>query len=164
MKRQTYKREDGYTPADLFAYAKGHLSAAKLLFDSGFPFFDSAGHLGHLAIELLLKALLLHRVGSFPPSLSLCEIGSLVERAYPGFRFTAAGQQRLQLLTRFNWMRYPTPKHPIDIGTKDRDLILELAYAIAESFPEELSQWLADTDRGCIVKGGRVLMVRERDG
>ena len=52
--------EKDFTPADLLQAGIDHLSAAELLLKNDSIFFDSAGYLAHIGIELLLKSFILY--------------------------------------------------------------------------------------------------------
>ncbi len=60
-----YTAEEGYTVEDLLHFGYSHVDAAKLLFKADPVFYDSAGYLMHLGIELVLKAWHLYSFGQF---------------------------------------------------------------------------------------------------
>ena len=152
-----FVRAEGFSPVELVGAGRDHMRAAKRLFDSDDPFlFDSAGYLAHLSIELVLKALLLDLTGRFPAQHDLEKLSRLLAEELPGFGFSDAGQRILVTLNAFGELRYPSPRDPVEIGSDDVELILELWSAMWEALPEELRP--KREPQGVVTKGGRVLM------
>ena len=104
-----FKREDGYSEKDLLHFAYDHLASAQVLFERSPSCYDSAGCLGHLGIELLLKALLLHRTDEFPAMHDLAQLRRLVQQTSPAFEFTEEGWSVLSRVNKFFGLRYPAP-------------------------------------------------------
>ena len=156
MVRQ-FKADAGYESVDLLKYGRGHLHAAEILFLQDHHCLDSAAHLGHLAIELLLKAALLHKSGSFPAEHDLSAL--LQEAATAGLPFTLSEDQRVLLgaISPFEECRYPNPDNPIEIGTKDLEMIQQLWDTLLDQIPLELRAAFLEADQ--ITKGGRTLFV-----
>jgi HEPN domain-containing protein len=121
--RGRYTHEQGYTERDLFLFAEGHRRACELLFSKGPVYLDSAGYLGHLAVELLLKMHLLDRTGGFPNSHDLIELADALCHVFPELEFTEDSWLVLELLNGFADARYPNPRQPVTIGTDDGELI-----------------------------------------
>jgi len=117
-----YSAEDGFTVCDLLTGAFDHLSASKALFKDEHPeHLDSAGYLAQLGVELLLKALLLHRNATFPETHSLEVLLGLVAAEFPGAKMRKGeGMYRdiILSLDRFYELRYPIPNgsHAISRG------------------------------------------------
>ncbi|WP_366141901.1 HEPN domain-containing protein [Propionivibrio sp.] len=59
-----------------------HLRAAESLFQASPLFFDSAGYLAHISVELLLKAWLLHSAGKFSGIHGLRDLYAELEKAH----------------------------------------------------------------------------------
>ena len=151
--KRMFTRADGYSEECLLNFAHDHLASAEFLFKKSPSFFDSAGFLGHLGIELLLKALLLRRTDKFPNSHDLAELRKLLEDAAPEIEFTEEGLSILKRVNKFHTLRYSYPKGSAEIGTEDRIPLRNLAHALVGAFPPELQQKFASQ----LEKGGRVL-------
>jgi HEPN domain-containing protein len=134
------------------------MGAARILFGTGPLYYDSAGYLAHLAIELLLKVMLLLVCDEFPSEHDHQTLLKLLRRELPDLEITEAGERAITLVNRFKDLRYPRPEDPIEIGSDDADLIVSLYNTIWEFIPEG-ARSTAD-ERGWVTKGGRVLMRR----
>jgi HEPN domain-containing protein len=167
---------DGYTTRDLVAYARDHVASARVLFQTSFDCFDSAGYLSHLGIELLLKAFLLHHTGRFPNEHDLVRLVSLVWERDPTIVLSDAEQRVLAQVNTFNFSRYPVPTRPVPIGDEDWDGIEQLWRALVCRLPPTLQEEMRskfvptpDDLQSCtdgdtvMVKGNRVLMRRRKD-
>lgn len=102
-----FTTDDGYSPADLLHFGRDHFASAKILWERSFECYDSAAHLSHLGVELLLKALLLHRQGSFPATHDLNLLLRLASRAYRDLSLSQQHSQLIKRLNRFASLRYP---------------------------------------------------------
>ena len=80
-----YTQSDGFSTHELLYYAWGHLASANILSERSYDCYDSAAHLSHLGIELILKALLLHYKGSFPNEHDLLKLLVAVKKSCPTF-------------------------------------------------------------------------------
>ena len=117
-KRKKYTIADGYNVKDLIQSGLDHMRAAKVLRERHFCFFDSAGYLAHLGLELLLKSFLLHAQGSFPNEHSVAELYNEVVAVIPDLAGTLDPSMMAEL-EQFNELGYPYPSNPIEIGTED---------------------------------------------
>jgi len=95
------------------------MRSSLVLFDASPYCYDSAGYLAHLAVELLMKALLLELTGSFPREHSVRRLGKRLETL--GATFHPNAGRILELLDEFNELRYPRPAPEVEIGDDDRD-------------------------------------------
>ncbi len=148
-----FTRADGYSEEDLLNFAHDHLASAKVLFERSPSCYDSAACLGHLCIELLLKALLLHRTDRFPATHDLARLRRLLEHAAPEIKFTDEGRSVLSRINKFFSLRYPAPGGAEPLGTEDVIPLRNLADALVAAFPPQLHQEFAAK----LKKGERVL-------
>jgi HEPN domain-containing protein len=156
-----YKLDEGFTTQELFYYAWGHLASAKILFDRSFDCYDSAGHLSHLGIELILKALLLHYVGSFPNEHNFFKLFTEIKNSDPSFELGLDHEKTLKRLNPYVSIRYPTPDNPIEVSGEDWNDIRNLLSALLSAMPSELKQEFLE--RNTTQKGGRILMKKPKD-
>lgn len=155
-KSRVFTRSDGYTEASLAEAARDHMLASRILFEKGPLYYDSAGYLAHLAIELLFKVMLLRVRDEFPGEHDLQNLLGLLRKDIPDMEVTETGEHAVCLVNRFKELRYPKPEHPVAIGSDDMDLIFRLYCTWWEFIPEELRPKVDSTGR--VTKGGRVLM------
>jgi len=158
---RVFCRNEGYTEAELAEAARDHMGAARILFDKGPFYYDSAGYLAHLAIELLLKLMLLRVRDEFPSEHDLQTLLKLLRQEIPDLEVTKAGERAVALVDRFKDLRYPRPDDPIEIGSDDVNVFVSLYSTIWEFIPENARP--TSDSRGWITKGGRVLMRRPKD-
>lgn len=155
MAKPSYSNADGYSPVDLVDYAADHFTAAMSLFgDQKGGHYDSAAYLGHLAIELLLKAWHLYELGTFPAVHRLQSLwDGLAER---GVLSATTNQQRerIRVFDQFAEARYPNPDNPIEINESTRTLLWDLFTEIIQQMPAEAAQ-LRNDRQGFPKKGGR---------
>jgi len=158
MSQRVFRSTDGYEPVDLLKYARGHLHAAEVLFPKDHHSLDSAAHLSHLAIELLLKAALLEAQGTFPGEHDLNAL--LVELANAGraLSITQRNAETVALLDSFQECRYPNPREPIEVGTEDLPAIQQLWDDLLEQLSAPLRTSFLEADQ--LTKGSRILMVK----
>jgi HEPN domain-containing protein len=156
---RVFTRAEGYSEKDLLHFAYDHLASAQVLFERSPECYDSAAGLGHLGIELLLKALLLQRADEFPATHDLAKLRRLLARAAPEVEFTSEGRSVLSRINKFSSLRYPAPGGAEPIGTEDLSPLLNLAQAVVGAFPPKLQAEFAPR----LEKGGRVLMRRPID-
>ncbi len=90
---RAFTRADGYSPDDLLHFARDHLASAKVLSERSFECYDSAGHLSHLGIELMLKALLLYAAGEFPATHDLSALLRGIAAEYPELDLCTADKE-----------------------------------------------------------------------
>lgn len=156
-----FHRADGYNERDLLRAAIDHLEAAQHLFGQDPGWYDSAGYLGHLGIELLLKAYLLAISDSFPNEHSLKKLWSQLVTHKPDATLSSDEERILHALDRLYHLRYPRPSDPVEIGTEDWPLIERTTLTIVDLMPELLQREF-ETIREP-TKGGRILMRRRRE-
>lgn len=165
IKKKTPKRfskKDGYAAIDLLQYARDHLASARVLFERSYDCYDSAGHLSHLGIELMLKALLLELKGSFPAEHDLMELLAEIAEHQPSFSLQHTHRQTILRINQFMALRYPTPNEGVEIGTEDWGAIEELFKALLLELPDGLKEAFLQLSR--TRKGGRILMQKPIDG
>ena len=153
---QDFRRSDGYTETSLAEAARDHMRASLILFEKGPFYYDSAGYLAHLAIELLFKVMLLYVHDKFPRKHDLQFLLKLLRQDIPELEVTKAGECAISLVNEFKELRYPKPKEPVEIGSDDVVLITNLYSTLWEFIPENLRPTVDSTDE--LRKGGRVLM------
>lgn len=154
--QRVFTLADGYAAADLLRFARDHLASAKVLWERSFDCFDSAGVLCHLGIELLLKALLLHSVGSFPATHDLPRLLDLIAKSQQPIGLTQGQQTLLAKIDNFFSLRYPAPHASPQIGSEDFVSIEALFRGLLQQLPEDLRSSLSNQPRH--EKGGRILM------
>jgi HEPN domain-containing protein len=158
---RNFTTADGLVPIDLLQSSVDHLKAAQKLFDSSASFFDSAGYLVHLAIELMLKAWLLQCAGQFEALHLLRELHALLVREHGAQILSAEESNTLTLLDRYSDLRYPNRDDPVEVGNQSLQGIDNLFDAIFNQLPQELLDAFAALNP--LEKGGRVLMKRKID-
>lgn len=158
MSKRVFRLKDGYDPVDLLKYGRGHLRAAEILLRQDHHCLDSGGHLGHLAIELLLKAALLHQESEFPAEHNLCRLIQLAESAGVAFSLSNDARKSLAAVAQFEDSKYPNPSAPVEVGTEDLALIQTLWDEFLEQLPASLRDAFLTADQ--TVKGGRQLFVK----
>ncbi len=157
---RNYSAADGHTVRDLLHYGLDHLSAARHLLNSSASWFDSAGYLAHIAVELLLKAWHLEVFGSFPAVHSLLQLWTELSEQ-PDVRPLAPGTVRtLALLDQYEKLRYPNLLNQIEIGSEHIVRIDALIKALHMRMPLGLSEAREKID--VLQKGGRLLMKRPK--
>lgn len=158
----TFRRTEGYREEQLIRAAIDHLEAAQHLFSTNPSWFDSAGYLSHLGIELLLKTCLLAVNDEFPNEHSLEQ---LVRRLADAGFDVDLGRGRTELLQRLDklyHLRYPRPSDPVEIGNEDWDVVEQTALAIVDRMPDSLKDLFEGIRQP--EKHGRVLMRRRIEG
>lgn len=155
--------KDSYRPYDFLCAAFDHLASANILFADNPQCYDSAGYLAHLGFELLFKALLLNKLGSFHDGHSLKAIRQTMKSAGIDLSFTAAHERVLDRLDRWKELRYPAkkPDGSPSIGNRDWDQVEALYGWIDDRIPPELRRQMQSRDPRS--KSGRVLMRRRKD-
>lgn len=157
---RVFTRSEGYTEAALAEAARDHMRAALILFEKGPFYYDSAGYLAHLAIELLFKVMLLLARDEFPGEHDLQLLLERVRQEIPELEVTEAGERAVSLVNRFKELRYPKPEDPVEIGSEDVELFSSLYGTFWEFIPDELRPSV--DPNGPVMKGGRVLMRRPK--
>jgi HEPN domain-containing protein len=162
LSTRVFRLEDGYDPVDLLKYGRGHLHAAEILLRKDHHCLDSGGHLGHLAVELLLKAALLHHNSEFPAEHDLFKLIRLTGSAGIVFNLSTDAEQALIAIAQFEDSKYPNPTAPVEVGTEDLALIQTLWDELLEQLPASLRDPFLTADQ--TVKGGRQLFVKPPSG
>jgi len=158
--KKPFTKNSGYSEQNLLHAAIDHLAAAKYLFEKHHRFFDSAGYLSHLGIELFLKSVLIYHTAKFPKEHSLIELYNQLERQ--GIDITLNNDQIkiLSELDKFFNLRYPQPNKPIEIGEEDWNTIKKLFYVLLNQMPREFQQYLNNVNHK--EKSGRILMRKKK--
>jgi hypothetical protein len=155
-----FRREDGFSELALFQSASDHLASASVLFERGPRYYDSAGYLSHLAIELLIKALILNKCNEFTGGHSLINLKKEFESYHHGsLIFRGDHENTIKFLEGFKHLRYPKILAPIEIGSDDWGKIEKLAHFIFSLFPDCIQDQFKKRDYS--EKGNRKLMCRK---
>lgn len=153
--------KDGLVPSDFLHSALDHMTATKLLFDSTPDHYDSGGYLAHIAVELLIKAWLLKTASEFEGVHNLKVLyGQLVEKRGVS-PLSKEHQATVKMLDKFEQLRYPNRKVPVEIGDSDFPGIDALVGHLCRSMPEAIPKALEQAQGEHIRKGGRVLMKKK---
>jgi len=121
-----------------------HLEAAGKLYELSsrwiWQYLHSAGYLSHLAVELPLKACLLHLDGEFPAEHDLKRLFRRLRRE--GVRLSDQNRQWLSHLNRCNELRYPDPRTgpnvDIDHWKRTKALFEELRSHVPEEIRKQI--------------------------
>ena len=154
-----FKRTDGFDPMDLLHSSYDHHRAAMELFKGSPSFFDSAGYLAHLSVELLLKAWLLHEAGQFPGHHLVCDLHATLVADYGAIPLTPEEAGILMLLDQYEQLRYPNRNDPVEVGTERVQDIHDFVMALRCELPQALQEQMNSVNP--LEKGGRVLMKRK---
>lgn len=156
--RRKFTTAEGFTVIELLHYGFDHVSAARYLLRRSASYFDSAGYLAHIGIELLLKAWHLDVLGYFEDTHNLQELWGVIAKAPGVQRLTSRSVRTLALLDTYERLRYPNPRSPIEIGSEHLTKVDALVKALKQRMPDSLV--LAYSQIDVLKKGGRVLMKR----
>ena len=153
---KTFKAADGLVAVDLIHCGLDHVDAAQALFDGSASFYDSAGYLAHLGVELLIKGWLLKVAGQFERAHCLDKLyRSLVTQCdAPPLSDRAA--KALKILDEYGELRYPNRHQPTEVGTDDWPHIDALICELLLSMPLSLREALEKEQS--VYKSGRRLM------
>ena len=142
-----YPKKDGWSVEELCHSANDHMVAAMHLFDTKNPQVqDSAGFLAHLAIELLLKAGLLHQKGKFPNEHDLARLRGHLAKVNCPIDLSAEHNAAFDRISSFHKLRYHDPAGLPTIGHPDREVTHKLYLFLVAKLPVPLSQAIADID------------------
>ena len=162
--RRKYTRGDGLNPEHMVQYGTGYFEGASELFSTGDPqLFFSAGYLGHLAIELYLKAWQLHQFGEFDAIDNLDQLWTRLEKAGVLGPRTERNSVLIHIFDEFQRFGYPHIDRASQNFTGFASDLGELRDTLMRWMPYELRffQWPAD---GKIRIGGQVLTMIGPDG
>jgi HEPN domain-containing protein len=149
---------DGFKVRHLLHYGCDSISAARHLLKSSASYFDSAGYLAHIGVELLLKAWHLEVFGCFTDTHNLQKLWEPLA-ALPDVKALSSRSVRaLAVLDAYEHLRYPTSNNPIEVGSAHAAKVDALVNAIWQRVPTSLKQTLETINP--VEKGGRVLMKR----
>lgn len=154
--RRRFSKEDGYSAAGLVHTAKDHLYSAALLYDVDVRTLDSAAYLAHLALELLLKAVLLERDGQFSEGHSLVALAGIAD-----LRLPPPHDGVLTLIDRFAKSRYPDPGGLPSVAQGDWPVINQAAELILNRLPVDVRN--TPDSAGSARKGTRVMIRNPSD-
>lgn len=158
MKR-IFTTADGLVAVDLVRCGIDHLFAAKLLFDSSPKYFDAAGYLVHIGVELLLKGWLLESIGQFKGTHSLNKLYQRLVAEANAPSLSNAQCTLVNLLDEYSKLRYPDENNPAEIGNGNWGEIQTFVEHLCCAMPNSLTDALAKISP--LTKGGRVLMKRK---
>lgn len=150
------KTSKNYNVKDLLHFAIDHLRTAKYLYSAHPSFYDSAGYLSQLGIEVLLKAWLCYCVGKFPMIHELKVLYENIKKQRQEILLSKDSENWLIELDRYYGLRYPYRNRPIETGLDDWDKTEKLFSELMSNMPQsllELLESLPETE-----KGGRILM------
>ena len=151
----TIKASKSYTVKELLHFSIGHLRAAKFLYNNSPEFYDSAGHLSYLGIELLLKAWLLHSEGQHPKIHRLMTLwGKIISLNQKSLQ-TEKLDWMQQIDSHYN-LRYPPESHPVETGSDDWDKTEKLFSELCLLMPIALQKEIQELN--FYEKGGRILL------
>lgn len=152
------KLSEDYTVDYLLQFGIDHLRSAKYLYEGSPSFFDSAGYLSQLGIEVLLKAWLLYCKGEHPTIHVLRTLFDELIASGQNLSLTQESEECLTNLDEHYGSRYPQI-NPIETGSDDwvktETLFSELCLLMPEPLQEKIRS-LDDTK-----KNGRVLMKKK---
>lgn len=154
-----FSTKDGLIPSDFLHSALDHITAAKALFETNPSHYDSAGYVAHIGVELLLKAWLLEASGQFEGIHNLQALYAQLTQQYGAPKLKPEQASTLEMLDKFERLRYPNPKQPTEVGDSDWSDIELLVGFICRSMPPVISEALDKAQFGR--KGGRVLMEKK---
>ena len=155
-KPRTFAKKDGVRAGDLLQCGEDHLSAAKALFSSSPAYFDSAGYLTHMGLELLMKSWLLKAAGEFPGIHRLSDLYDDLVRRHGAPSLTKAERNLLAKLDKFETLRYPNRKSPTEVGTADSQAAEGFVAKLRSLMPKSIR--IPTSTRRRVIKSGRVLM------
>jgi hypothetical protein len=162
--RRKYTRADALNPEHMVQYGTAYFEGAQELFNVSDPqLFFPAGFLGHLSIELYLKAWQLHHFDEFDAIHSLIQLWMRLEKAGVLGPRTERDDILIHTFDEFEQFRYPHIDRASENFTELASDLSELRDKLMRWMPYELrlSQWPAESK---IRIGGQVLMMIGPDG
>jgi HEPN domain-containing protein len=158
-KTRIIKASKEYLTEDLLYFGIDHLRAAKFLYDASPSFYDSAGYLSHLGVELLLKAWFLDISGEHPKTHSLMTLWNKLISSGQDLSLQGKNIQWIQELDNHYSLRYPPEPKPIETGSDDWDKTEKLFLELCFHMPEPLQEKIQRLDY--TKKGYRILMKKK---
>ncbi len=152
----TFSVTHGYNVGYFLHYGFDNIAAADLLFKSNARYFDSAGYLAHLGMELILKAWHLHEFEQFEKGHDLLMLWNKLKRHDSDLSLEKESLVALQEIDKYFTLRYPDPDKPQEIGNDELPSILTLQTSICSQMPEEMQEIINSLTGE--KKGGRILM------
>lgn len=156
---RTFTKDDGVGAGDLLHCGEDHLSAAEALFAGSPSFYDSAGYLAHMGIELLLKSWLLEVAGKFPGVHRLSDLWAALMQSHGAPTLTESESNLLTKLDQFETLRYPNSKAPTEVGSEDWAMIKAFAGKLKRLMPQSIE--IPKSADSLVRKSGRVLMKKK---
>ena len=150
------KTTKDYLPKDLLHFGIDHLRAAKFLYNANASFYDSAGYLSHLGIELLLKSWLLDISGKHPKTHRLMTLWNKLISLGKDLSLQEKNIQWMKELENHYSLRYPPESKPIETGSDDCDKTEKLFSELCLHMPEHLLEKIQRFEN--TKKGRRILM------
>jgi hypothetical protein len=162
--RRKYTRADGLNPEHMVQYGTAYFEAAQELFNTNDPqLFFTAGYLGHLSIELYLKAWQLHQFDEFDAINGLTQLWTRLENVGVLGPRTEGDSILIRAFDEFEQFYYPHIDRASQNFSGLASDLSELRDTLMRSMPYELRffEWPAD---GKIRIGGQVLTMIGSDG
>ena len=160
-KVRTFTNKDGIEAGDLLHCGADHLSAAEYLFSCSPSYYDSAGYLAHMGIELLLKSWLMEAAGEFPGIHRLSDLWDALVHSHGAPALIESESQMLTKLDQFATLRYPNRNAPTEVGTEDWEEVKAFASKLRDLMPQ--STKIPDSADNLVRKSGRVLMKKRME-
>ena len=156
----TFSTSGGFTTKDMLQCGFAHSAAACDLFSRSPTFYDSAGYLAHLGIEIILKAWHLHCFGEFSNTHKLATLYGQLRELDRSIQFSPQLEAFIKKLDKYYFLRYPRRfEGPIEVGSVDKESVESLLAAIWNLFPEILRTEYNSLD--ATEKSGRKLMKKK---
>ncbi len=159
--KMVFTRED-CTESDLIQYSVDHLKAAEKLYElSGrwsWEYLHSAAFLSHLAIELLLKACLLHSIKEFPPTHDLKRLFALLRKNDNNIDISSQNKKWLKYLNGCNALRYPNKSIKTEVDINQSKKTRALFEELRGKLPDEIKKLIVTHERyRSNVKSGKTI-------
>lgn len=155
-----FTKENGFTVEDMLHFGYGHVDTAFALFKDDAVFFDSAGYLGHLGTEVVLKAWHLHVFSQFKNVHKLVILYDELKSHDNKINLGTKNETFLKELDGFYSLRYPRKKEgPIEVGSDMVKQFEELLDSLWQLLPDEMIEIYNRLDP--TKKGGRILMEKK---
>ncbi len=154
---KNFTRKDGLIAEDLVHCGLDHLTASKTLFQKDPIYYDSAGYLAHIGVELLLKGWLLATAGKFA---GIHKLKALYQELSDKFDAPLLKQQHkeiLKILDEYESLRYPNRNNSTEVGDDDWEDIESLIEFFCRSMPKDIQSALSNNINKN-EKSGRILM------